>query len=122
VGILGSLPCPYRAAATTRRYDMRFMNSWDIDRSVAVYDRHPILGPASKTLQNLERWTNENSDGWAYWPKPCRAAKKLMELLDRDPRYGEDDVTEADYKAALQPIKSFRTRQGADFVIEVIGG
>jgi len=96
---------------------MRFMNEWDIQRVVAVYDRHPILGPASKTLESLKNWTNENSDGWAYWPKPCRAAAKLMELLERDPRYGEAVVTEAEYKAALRPIKAFRTRQGADFEI-----
>jgi len=101
---------------------MRFMNRWDIDRAVAIYDRHPILGPASQTLQNLERWTDEHSDGWAYWPKPVRAAKKLMELLDRDPRYGEDDVTVAEYKAALRPIKSFRTRYAGDFdIVEADG-
>jgi len=98
-----------------------WMNTWDIERCVAVYDRHPILGPASKTLLNLERWTNANSDGWAYWRKPSNAAKKLMELLDRDYRYGEAEVTEAEYKAALRPIKAFRTRQGADFEIEDLG-
>lgn len=98
-----------------------WMNSWDIERAVAVYDGHPILGPASKTLLNLERWTNANSDGWPYWRKPANAAKRLMELLQRDYRYGEAEVTEAEYKAALRPIKAFRTRQGADFEIEDLG-
>ena len=102
---------------------MRFMNAWDIDRAEARYAGHPILGPATATLRNLSDWTNANSDGWAYWPKPVRAAKRLIELIERDGtnRYvsdsERDDVTEAEYRAALRPIKAFRTRQGADFEI-----
>ena len=101
---------------------MRFMNSWDIDRACSLYETHPVLGPASQTIRNLEVWTNRNSDGWAYWPKPCRAAAKLMELIERDgtnafhggPR---PDATVEEYKVALRPVKSFRTRFGADFEI-----
>lgn len=102
---------------------MRFMNQWDIERAFSRYIDHPILGPATVTLSNLADWTNRNSDGWAYWPKPVRAAAKLMELIERDgtSRFVFDDdradVTPAEYAAALRPIKSFRTRQGADFLI-----
>lgn len=99
------------------------MNEWDIDRAEARYAGHPILEPAVRTLRSLVEWTNRNSDGWAYWPKPCRAAARLMEMIERDGtnRYFDDsergDVTVAEYRAALRPIKAFRTRQGADFEI-----
>jgi hypothetical protein len=100
---------------------MIFMNSWEIERAVSFYEAHPILGPASRTLQNLERWTNANSDGWAYWPKPCRAAAKLQELLSRGDTWLAPPPTDAEYKAALRPVKSFRTRHGADFeIVEVV--
>lgn len=102
---------------------MRYMNHWDIEEAGARYHGHPLLGPATQTLANLAEWTDRNSDGWAYWPKPCRAAGRLMEMIRRDGtwRYVNDDeradVTVAEYRAALKPIKAFRTRQGADFVI-----
>ena len=99
---------------------MRYMNDYDIERASRQYRDHPILGPAVQTLKNLVSWTNSHSDGWAYWPKPARAAASLMELIDRgSSRYGDksEDVTLAEYKKALVPIKAFRTRQKADFVV-----
>lgn len=101
---------------------MRFMNEWDIDQAEQLHAAHPILGPAVRTLRNLVDWTNSNSDGWAYWPKPCRAAEKLQELIEAHHPYrrNETDATEAEYKAALRPIKSFRTRHAATFdIVEV---
>ena len=105
---------------------MRYMNYHDIDVAESIYHDHPILGPAVETLVNLASWTNQNSDGWAYWQKPVRAAAKLMELIERDGtskyRFDEEreDATLAEYRAALRPIKAFRTRQGASFdIIEV---
>jgi hypothetical protein len=103
---------------------MRYMNEWDIAEAVERYADHPILGPATRTLANLAEWTNHNSDGWPYWPKPARAAARLMELIERDgtSRYRFDadraDVSEAEYRAALRPIKAFRTRFAATFTIE----
>lgn len=102
---------------------MRFMNEYDIDRAVILYGGHTVLGPATRTLASLADWTNNHSDGWCYWPKPVRAAAKLMELIERDgtnayfggPR---EDATPAEYRKALAPVKAFRTRQGADFHVE----
>jgi hypothetical protein len=101
---------------------MRHMNEYDIDRALRLHRHHPVLGPAAVTLANLADWANENSDGWAYWPKPARAAAKLMELIERDGTWealhGERaDATPEAYKAALRPVKAFRTRHGADFEI-----
>ncbi len=102
---------------------MRFMNQWDVEEAAARFQNHPILGPATATLHNLMDWTNSHSDGWAYWPKPTRAAARLMELIERDGtaqyRFDDEreDVTVAEYRVALRPIKAFRTRQAGDFEI-----
>ncbi len=101
---------------------MRFMNDYDIDRAAATYADHDILGPAVETLRNVQEWTDANSDGWAYWPKPARAAAKLMELITGDGTWqAEQDAdqraTSAAYRKALAPLKAFRTRHGATFEI-----
>jgi hypothetical protein len=100
------------------------MNRWDIEEACSLYQSHPVLGPATQTLHNLMVWTDSHSDGWAYWPKPARAAKRLMELIEGDGtweyRFGDgirEKATVEEYKAALRPVKAFRTRQGADFEI-----
>lgn len=103
---------------------MAWMNEYEIDRAVVMFKGHPILGPASQTLSNLRDATNGNSDGWVYWPKPARAAKRLMDLLQQ----GETrlrgytwplppEVTLADYRKAVTPLKAFRTRSGLKFTI-----
>lgn len=103
---------------------MRYMNQWDVEEARIRHAAHPVLGPATATLVNLVTWTNQNSDGWAYWPKPTRAAAKLMELIDPcDPQIRRweterPDATPARLKAALTPIKAFRTRQGARLEID----
>lgn len=110
---------------------MRFMNEYDIERALVQYQHHPVLGPAARTLSNLKDATNRTSDGWAYWPKPARAAAKLMELIERDgtAQYVFDterpDATPEELKRALVPVKSLRTRcrkYGLDFVIETARG
>lgn len=104
---------------------MRFMNDYDIDLACQRFAQHPVLGPATRTLANLRDAANDNSDGWAYWPKPARSAAKLMELIERDRRdaayrYSDrPDATVAEYRKALVPVKAFRTRSGIDFEIEV---
>lgn len=105
---------------------MMFMNEYEVNDALQRYAGHPILGPATRTLEELVYWTNTHSDGWAYWPKPCRAAAKLQELLTGDGTWFYRDqlagsVNEAEYRKALKPIKAFRTRQGADFAIYDVG-
>lgn len=101
---------------------MRFMNTYDVEDAADRFARHPVLGPATETLNNLVAWVNQNSDGWAYWPKPARAANKLMEMIERDGTWQwrnpqREDVTPAEYRKALGPIKAFRTVAGANFEI-----
>ena len=100
---------------------MRFMNEYEIEDQALRHAQHPVLGPATRTLQSLVTWTNRNSDGWPYWPKPARSAAKLMDLIEgeRDSYFDREraDATPAKLKAALSPVKAFRTRQNAHFEI-----
>lgn len=102
---------------------MRFMNHYDIDIAQRRYSRStatPNRYAAALTIAELAGWANRNSDGWAYWPKPCRAAARLMELLEGDGTNAaldhqmDVDATDAEYAAALRPVKAFLTRQGVD--------
>jgi len=102
---------------------VRFMNDWNIENAVREHGGHPVLGPAARTLANLADWADRNSDGWAYWPKPARAAAKLMELIEgngtwQDRQNVDARATPAAYRQALAPVKAFRTRMRADFAIE----
>lgn len=101
---------------------MLFMNGWEIQEAQVRYAHHPVLGPATTTLSNLMEWTNRNSDGWAYWPKPVRAAEKLQRLIQGaspGSRWDDEraDATPDALAVALRPIRAFRTRQGADFEV-----
>lgn len=95
-----------------------FMNEYDIEESLrfTAYNELPNLRKGAEVLSNLKDWTNSHSDGWPYWPKPARAASRLMEALQEATRShyrGREvkDLTDAELTAALRPIKSFLTRQ-----------
>ena len=100
---------------------MRYMNTWDLDAAANRYDPEIVPNRARLTgvVTLLADWANCNSDGWAYWPKPCRSAAKAIALIESTayPEYDRrqrEDATDAETKAALVPIKAFLTRQGID--------
>lgn len=98
---------------------MQYMNDYDLDDAVRRYD--PAVTPnrayLAATVSALRDWTNHNSDGWAYWPKPVRAAARAIELIDsttteENIRRETQDATDAETVAALSVIRAFLTRQG----------
>jgi hypothetical protein len=98
---------------------MRFMNEYDLFSAQRRYEpgRVPNRAYLTQVVMALADWANHNSDGWAYWPKPCRAAARAIELVEStaSPEYDRrqrEDATEAEVQAALRPIKAFLTRQG----------
>lgn len=96
---------------------MRYMNDYDIERArrVGVRNDWPNRLRLVDTVDALRMWANRNSDGWAYWPKPCRAAARAMEQICGDGTNAADDrpdATDAEVTAALRPINAFLTRQG----------
>ena len=100
---------------------MHFMNAIEIDDAAQRFASHPVLGPATATLVNLRDAADANSDGWCYWPKPARAADKLMTLIEGASyaaRYGDrTDATVEALRKAYAPLKALRTRTGLSFEI-----
>jgi hypothetical protein len=101
---------------------MRYLNTHEIDEAARQWESHPVLGPATATLAALRDAADACSDGWAYWPKPARAAAGLMTLIagNGTARYlsgDRPDATPEALRAALRPVKAFRTRHGLDFPV-----
>jgi hypothetical protein len=91
-----------------------WMNEYEVAQAIFNFHDTPNLLQGALVLDKLTIWTNRNSDGWPYWQKPARAAKSLMALLQGADRFNPVDISEADLKKALSPIKAFLTRQGVD--------
>ena len=103
---------------------MRYVNEYDLADMARRFDPEtcPVLATGVLILVRLANWTNRNSDGWAYWPKPVRAASRLMDLLESVDRWEpEKDLSVADLNRALTPIKAFATRQGFDYDVVLLG-
>lgn len=107
-----------------------YMNDYDIDHALRRFDDvdTPNRFRVAVVVNNLADWANDNSDGWAYWPKPLRAAQNAISLIEsrtweENEEQERTDATDAEVTAALRPIKAFLTRQGVahDEVIPVIG-
>lgn len=97
---------------------MLYMNDYDVEmaRRTAEREGWTVTLDAIATLKRLVEWADTHSDGWAYWPKPARAANQLMQRIreQENKLYSsreEYDMTYNDRDAALRPIKAFLTRQ-----------
>jgi len=99
---------------------MLFMNDYDIQMAgrVAQREEWKVMAEAVAILDRLRDWTDQNSDGWAYWPLPCRAARQLQERIQDQEKKARTsypaeqyDMTYNERDAALRPIKAFLTRQ-----------
>jgi hypothetical protein len=88
---------------------MIFLNEYEIEEAEARLRDIPHLHALVVTLINLREWVDSHSDGWPYWNPPVKAAAKLMILIDAT-RFNPQDCTIEAYRAALRPIKVFRTK------------
>jgi hypothetical protein len=93
------------------------MNKYEIDEAARCYATDPILGKASRFLQEFKDEVNAHSDGWAYWKPAMISAAKLMTLIRsarNNPEWDEagEPAKEKMFLKALIPIKSFMTRRG----------
>lgn len=92
---------------------MRFMNDYDLEMAQRRFTRDtaPNRLALAITVNRLREWADTVSDGWAYWPKPAKAAANAMELIDGLNRADErNDITEQEMLTAVRPIKSFLSR------------
>lgn len=107
---------------------MLFMNRYDVADAVRQYgQRADAVGEATRALHALMVATDGNSDGWPTYSKPAKAGAGLMRLIQRERdrerwqyerRGGETEpaeVTQTDLRAALKPVKAFRTRSDWTF-------
>lgn len=100
---------------------MLYMNDYDLSFAKVRFDRAgcPNRYHLATAVDSLREWADRNSDGWAYWPKPARAARKAMLLIQSTTNAANteqemEDATDAETKAALAQIKRFLTTQGVD--------
>ena len=98
---------------------MLHMNRWDLRYARERFTRSttPNRLALALVVDQLREWADDNSDGWAYWPKPARAAAKAMVLIQSTTgraniQQEENDITDEEMRAAARPIKAFLTRQG----------
>lgn len=89
---------------------MMFMNRWDIQFAAERYQRHAVLGKATRFLQAFMEDVDSHSDGWAYWRPPVQSAKRLMMLIESARE--NPNVTEQAFLKTLAPIRAFYTRRG----------
>jgi hypothetical protein len=97
---------------------MRYMNAYDIATARSRFTRStkPNRLALALVVDNLREWADMHSDGWAYWPKPARAADAAMAHIEsRTSRENAEqetyDITEEQMLAAVRPIKAFLTRE-----------
>lgn len=95
-----------------------WMNRSEIEEAVSRFDRHSVLGPASRFLQAFQQEVDSHSDGWPYWKAPGQAAGKLQGLIHGHLRAGMGaypqlpTATVEQVQATMAPIKAFMTRHG----------
>ena len=97
---------------------MIFMNEHDVEGALLRFERTrdetPNLRAGAQTLYALMGWVNANSDGWPYWNAPHKAATRLVALLQGADPWNPKDVSEAELRKALTPLKSFLTKRGVN--------
>lgn len=95
---------------------MLFMNEYDIQTLRVRYALHPVLGPATRFLDEFKDEVNAHSDGWPYWSAPVKAAKQLIALIQSHTvvyrPVADRPITADDVRKAIAPIKAFMTRRG----------
>ena len=65
---------------------MLYMNDYDRLAAARFFGtgRTPNRAYIVTVVDNLARWADCHSDGWAYWPKPVRAAERAGPKLTSD--------------------------------------
>ena len=99
---------------------MTFMNDYDLQYARSRFTRAatPNRLALALVVDNLRQWADRHSDGWAYWPKPSRAAQKAVAHIEStthaaNAQQEAQDISHTAMLAAVRPIKAFLTRHGA---------
>ena len=90
-----------------------WMNTAEIDHAAEILAQDPVMGPASKYLQDYKDLIDSVSDGWPYWRYGTKCADDLSALVEaaaRAKRYGDWDYkapAKAEVTKAIGKIKRF---------------
>lgn len=90
------------------------MNQADIELAANNHHDCPNVRKGFNLLLRLMQTVNEQSDGWAYWSAPSKAAEQLMGLLKTAGNLWYDThgkISDANFRKAVTPIKSMVTKQ-----------
>lgn len=90
------------------------MNQHDIEYAHSRNHACPNVRKGVELLYRLMQAVMEQSDGWAYWSPPSKAATKLIELLKTagNLNYGTSGtITAKQLKDAITPIRRMVTVQ-----------
>lgn len=93
-----------------------WMNQAEIEWANQQNHACPNVRAGVRLLYRLIQAVNNQSDGWAYWAAPGKAAHKLMELLKTagNLSHGTRGTITADQlKKAVSPIRRMVTVQSA---------
>lgn len=97
---------------------MKHMNEYDLHFARQRFTRASTPNRLALVIvvERLAEWADENSDGWAYWQAPRRAAQTAITLIESTNNAANDyqertDITDVHIAAAVKPIKAFLTRQ-----------
>lgn len=97
---------------------MHFMNDYDIAYARQRFTRasKPNRLALVIVVERLAEWADQNSDGWAYWAAPQRAAQNAIgEIRSSTSQWNgaqeRIDITDEELQARVRPIKAFCTRQ-----------
>lgn len=101
------------------------MNDYEIDSARNWFSPadHPRLHDAVEGLNRFVGWVNNNSDGWAYWKAPQKAADRLIaklqekrEAISRTHYSSEwvEDLTKEEWASLWRPIRRLMGDQKVD--------
>lgn len=97
---------------------MLYMNEYDLHmaRQRFTHATCPNRLALVMVVDHLKDWCDDWGDGWAYWPAAPRAAKQAMLLIKsttnaQDRLQETHDISDAEVRRAVAPIKAFLTRQ-----------
>lgn len=96
---------------------MRFVNEYDVRQARSRFTRAacPNRLALAIMVDQLADWTNHNSDGWAYWPKPLASAQAAIAHIEsrtwaENKAQEADDISHREMILAARPVRTFLTR------------
>lgn len=86
-----------------------YINDYEIELALRNQPVNSVRGYAARILFEHKEIVDSNSDGWAHWAPPVRAAKRLIEVVQAAGDTNHE-ILEKNFKAGVTNLRSFYTR------------